>query len=315
MKNIPSGLEVEADYDTWRKYAVTKGLHGSILTYLDIKKNDFYVIENTVDGKSYVTARGWEDLSETIYLYERIAREFASYYDLYQKYKKDYRVAQILAGDADAEVRKRAKNAAFDERISLLGLLLDALQDKIRKNVELEDALRSLLPVLKEVKAELAGFAGDSSEIPVLLETRADQMQEKMQQEDKANALSTAAHHGYQLVIRTLQKDAKELRMQGITDAQAAFLFIKEAFDDQVAEMKAGSDEISRELENLFAFVEKIFGTGNEMLILVTDLTVNANSMKFISRKGCKEYFKYNKKYQLYERQQEISDALEQLQI
>ena len=63
-------LEVEADYDTWRKYAVNKGLHGSILTYLDIKKNDFYVIENTVDGKSYVTARGWEDLSETIYLYE-----------------------------------------------------------------------------------------------------------------------------------------------------------------------------------------------------------------------------------------------------
>ena len=74
-------------------------------------------------------------------------------------------------------------------------------------------------------------------------------------------------------------------------------------------------EEISKELENLFAFVEKIFGTGNEMLILVTDLTVNANSMKFISRKGSKEYFKYNKKYQLYERQQEISDALEQLQI
>lgn len=326
-------LEVEADYDTWRKYAVNKGLHGSILTYLDIKKNDFYVIENTVDGKSYVTARGWEDLSETIYLYEesgftvdevlvgqylhnkRIAREFASYYDLYQKYKKDYRVAQILSGNADADVRKRAKNAAFDERISLLGLLLDALQDKIRKNVEFEDALRSLLPVLKELKAELAAFTGESSEISGLLEARADNIQLKMEQEDKANALSGAARRGYQLVIRTLQKDAKELRMQEINDAQAAFLFIKEAFDDQVTDMKAQSDEISRELENLFAFVEKIFGTGNEMLILVTDLTVNANSMKFISRKGSKEYFKYNKKYQLYERQQEISDALEQLQI
>ena len=85
-----------------------------------------------------MTARGWEDLSETIYLYEengftvdevlvgqylhnkRIAREFASYYDLYQKYKKDYRVAQILSGNADADVRKRAKNAAFDERIPCL---------------------------------------------------------------------------------------------------------------------------------------------------------------------------------------------------
>ena len=224
-------------------------------------------------------------------------------------------MAQILSGNADADVRKRAKNAAFDERISLLGLLLDALQDKIRKNVEFEDALRSLLPVLKELKAELAAFTGESSEISGLLEARADNIQLKMEQEDKANALSGAARRGYQLVIRTLQKDAKELRMQEISDAQAAFLFIKEAFDDQVTDMKAQSDEISRELENLFAFVEKIFGTGNEMLILVTDLTVNANSMKFISRKGSKEYFKYNKKYQLYERQQEISDALEQLQI
>lgn len=63
-------LEVEADYETWRNYGVNKGIHGAILTYLDIKKQDFYVIENTVDGKSYVTARGWEDLSETLYLYE-----------------------------------------------------------------------------------------------------------------------------------------------------------------------------------------------------------------------------------------------------
>ena len=79
--------------------------------------------------------------------------------------------------------------------------------------------------------------------------------------------------------------------------------------------MQAESNEISQELSNLFAFVEKMFGDSNEMLILVTDLTVNADSMKFISRKGSKEYFKYNKKYQLYERQQEIADALEQLQI
>lgn len=325
-------LEVEADYDTWRKYAVNKGLHGSILTYLDIKKNDFYVIENTVDGKSYVTARGWEDLSETIYLYEenglpwtkvlvgqylhnkRIAREFASYYDLYQKYKKDYRVAQILSGNADADVRKRAKNAAFDERISLLGLLLEALQDKIRKNVEFEDALRSLLPVLKELKTELAAFTGASSQIPGLLEARADQVQLEMEQEDKANA-RPAQHAAVTACDPYTAKRCKRARMQEIDNAQAAFLFIKEAFDDQVTDMKAQSNEISKELENLFAFVEKIFGTGNEMLILVTDLTVNANSMKFISRKGSKEYFKYNKKYQLYERQQEISDALEQLQI
>ena len=245
---------------------------------------------------------------------KRIAREFSSYYDLYQKYKKDYRVAQILAGNADADVRKRAKNAAFDERISLLGLLLDALQEKIRHNVELEDSLRRILPVLKEIKAELAA-ADDSVDAAAILEHRADTLQQEMEQEDKANALSSSARKGYQLILHTLRQDAKELRMKDIRDANAAFLYIKEAFDEQVGSMQAESSRISQELANLFAFVEKIFGDGNEMLILVTDLTVNADSMKFISRNGSKEYFKYNKKYQLYERQQEIADALEQLQI
>lgn len=332
-------IEVEADYETWRKYGVNRGIHGSILTYLDIKKNDFYVIENTVDGKSYVTARGWEDLSETLYLYEenefpvdetligqylrnkRICREFASYYDLYQKYKKDYRVHQILSGNADREIRNRAKNAGFDERLSLMGLLLDALQLEIRANVEQEDAMRKLLLVLKEIKEELSnGMPSASSEnnggaILDVLRRKEEAVKETADKADQANALSSEDRRAYQLVIRTLQQNAKDIKMAGITDAAEAFALVKSHFDDSVKAMQAKSADISGQLSNLFAFVEHIFGAGNEMLVLVTDLTVNYNSAKFISRKGCKEYYKYNKKFQIYERQQEIEDAMEQLQI
>ena len=328
-------LEVEADYETWRKYGINKGIHGSILTYLDIKKGDFYCIENTVDGKSYVTARGWEDLSETIYLYEeqhfpvdetligqylrnkRIAREFASYYDLYQKYKKDYRVQQILSGEADKEIKNRAKQAGFDERLSLMGLLLDALQLKIRENVELEDAMRGLLKVLKQVKSDLGALEGQnaSEEILAVLQKAEAQQQTEMEQEDQANALSSDAARAYHLTIQTLQNEAKEIRLAGITEPENAFAQIKEHFDQKVQQMRQDSVQISKELSNLFAFVEKIFGDGNEMLVLVTDLTVNYNSAKFISQKGCKEYYKYNKKFQIYERQQEIADVMEQLQI
>lgn len=328
-------LEVEADYETWRKYGINKGIHGSILTYLDIKKGDFYCIENTVDGKSYVTARGWEDLSETIYLYEeqhfpvdetligqylrnkRIAREFASYYDLYQKYKKDYRVQQILSGEADKEIKNRAKQAGFDERLSLMGLLLDALQLKIRENVELEDAMRGLLKVLKQVKSDLGTLEGQitGEEILAVLQKAEVQQQTEMEQEDQANALSSDAARAYHLTIQTLRNEAKEIRLAGITDPQKAFVQIKEYFDQKVQQMRQDSVQISKELSNLFDFVEKIFGDGNEMLVLVTDLTVNYNSAKFISQKGCKEYYKYNKKFQIYERQQEIADVMEQLQI
>ncbi len=92
-----------------------------------------------------MTARGWDDLSRILRQYEKhnitvnqnvvgqylqdekIARDFAIYYDLYQKYKSDYQVREILAGTADPSLVKRARNAKFDERYSLLGLLLDGL--------------------------------------------------------------------------------------------------------------------------------------------------------------------------------------------
>ncbi len=327
-------LEVEADYDTWRKYAVNKGIHGSILTWLDIKKSDFYVIENTVDGKSYVTARGWEDLSETIYLYEendfavdetlisqylrnkRIAREFAAYYDLYQKYKQDYRVQQILAGKMDADIRDRAKKAGFDERLSLIGLLLDAIQAEIRENVEREDALRKLLLTLRELKKTLEEMEQwDESTVLNILRANWESLQTMLEREGIANSISETEKKEYQMVVETLQQDAKAIRMAGATRPKEVFALIKEQFDRGVGEMKAARAEISEKLSNLFRFVEKMFGAGNEMLVLVTDLTVNCSSAAFLSRCGCREYEKYNKKFQIYERQQEIADAMEKLQI
>ena len=61
-------IDVEPDYAVWKEYACQTGIHGSILSFLDVKKNFFYVVETKVDRKSFVTARGWEDLSEMIQL-------------------------------------------------------------------------------------------------------------------------------------------------------------------------------------------------------------------------------------------------------
>ena len=115
-------MEVEPDYAVWKVYAGERRIHTAILNYLDLKKDHFYCIEMTVRGRSYVTARGWEDLSEMLYLYEeanlqveeilvgqyirneKVAREFTAYYDLYQKYRKDYCIEDILRGDRKSVV-------------------------------------------------------------------------------------------------------------------------------------------------------------------------------------------------------------------
>ena len=63
-------IDVEPDYDVWKEYALKTAVHPAVTTYLDIKRDDFYKIETTVDGKSFVTARGWSDLSDMIRLFE-----------------------------------------------------------------------------------------------------------------------------------------------------------------------------------------------------------------------------------------------------
>ena len=50
-------IDVEEDYGVWKAYARRKNLHGAILSYLDIKKDNFYRIENTADGLQFATAR------------------------------------------------------------------------------------------------------------------------------------------------------------------------------------------------------------------------------------------------------------------
>ena len=62
-------IDIEENYNVWREYAYEAGIDPVILAYLELRKSHFYRVENTVDGKQFVTARGWEDLSELLKVY------------------------------------------------------------------------------------------------------------------------------------------------------------------------------------------------------------------------------------------------------
>ena len=344
-------LEVEPDYEAWKIYAQKKGLHQAILTFLDIKKEDFYQIENTVDGRNYVTARGWEDLSEAITLYEengfevdqtlvaqylrnkRITGEFAAYYELYNKYRTDYKINEILEGTAGHAVNKRAKNATFDERISIMGLLLEAVLPQIRENIELEDALKELMPHLKEIKAALLGGASGAADgtqagggtlgltdasrggvdARALLSEKIDEWKANMDRLEAASGLSGAERRKWQYMIRFAREASQKIRLVAADTNEAAFAVIQTEFASRVEIMREDAKKISRYLENIFRFAEENFGDGNEMLVLVTELTVNYSSARFIAEHGCDLYYKYNKKFLLYERNRALMDELEKL--
>ena len=48
---------------------------------------------------------------------------------------------------------------------------------------------------------------------------------------------------------------------------------------------------------------------------MVTELTVNYSCARFISHYGCDAYHKYNKKFQIHERQKELLAKLQDLNL
>ena len=323
-------IDVEPDYEVWKEYAYKKGIHPAILTYLDIKKSDFYKIETTVDGKSFVTARGWSDLSDMMKLYEqhnivvdekliaqylqnrKIAKEFAIYYDLFNKYKSDYQMDKILAGKAPEEIKHRAKVAKFDERLALLGLLLDAITGELKKVNLSEQAQTELLNSLKNVRMELARPKADAISA---VQKQHSNLEKKIQTGKLASTMSADAEYACRTAMAALEDMTAMLKEKAPADGTASFKLLKSDFDSRTKALKKQADAAGKQLSNVFTFCEEVFDEGQEMLILVTELTISYYGAHFISRYGCKEYFNHNKELLFYERQKEIIRELENLEL
>lgn len=318
-------IDVEPDFGVWKEYAYLSNVHPAIISYLDVKHSDFYKIESTVDGKSFVTARGWSDLSDMIKLYEKhglkvdnalvsqylqnkkIARDFAVYYDLYMKYKSDYQIGEILSGKASEEIKRRAKAAKFDERLALLSLILDGVNEGMRAVANEEEMLSALLACLKEVRAGLSNSAADAVK---LLGEKASAIRAKIEKGKASSSLSAEKRHTLNLTAAALEEEAALIERNGRPTGAEAFALLKKDFDSRVAALKRNAEAAGKKLSNAFAFLEEVFGEGQELLILVTELTINAHSSRFISRYGCKEYFAHNKELLFYERRKELIEEL-----
>ncbi len=323
-------INVEPDYPVWKEYAYRKGIHASIISYLDIRKSDFYKIESTVDGKSFVTARGWCDLSDMLQIYEqlgitadenligqylqnsKIAKDFSIYYDLFNKYKSDYQVDKILLGKATEEIKTRAKEARFDERLSLLSLMLDALGEEFREVYNTEKTLTVIMEAVKNIRMELIRPKADGM---VIFEKQMKALEDKIEKGKISAAYSDEQIMLFRYALTRLGEIRAVLIEQAPADSKKFFEVLKSEFEKYTKNLKKSADQTGKKLSNAFKFCEELYPDGQEILIFITELTINYYSSYFISRYGCKEYFAHNKELLFYERQKDIIRNIELLDI
>ena len=323
-------IDVEPDYQIWKEYALKKGAHASVTTYLDIKTSDFYKVETTVDGKTIVTARAWLNLSDMIRLYEsndlvveekmigqylqdkKVAKAFANYYDLFNKYKSDYQVEDIISGKSSAEIRERARSAKFDERLTLIGLILDRIDTDLRQVYYKEQILSELMAIFKKMKTDLSA-TGQSAD--AMLQSLISERYKAIETGKKANTLSDDQRKISYGIIDALESLRNQIEKKDVKSGSQAYDVIKQFFNYKKEKLRQYVTKAGDELTNVFEFIEDVFSDGQEMLIIVTELTKGFYSAHFISRYGCEKYFEHNKDLLFYERQKEIIREIEKLEL
>ncbi len=316
-------MNVEEDFGVWKEYALRKGLHGAVVSYLDIKKENFYRIENTPEGLQFATARGWEDLSEILYAYEklgieadaglaeqyiqlpRLARDFANYLALYNKYRQVYHVDDILRGQWPRVTESEFAAAPFDERLAVMGLLLSKLSEAARSTRQADALCKALFDTLSAVKARMA----DEDPAEVLREIEGV----------RRAALKRAAAAGQddkelrnlrQAEINAIEAYRRELEKSPAEDREAQFELVKSLFEQETAKAEGLADEAGAKFDNAFRFLESAIGQSQELVLFVTEITAGYDTSWFVGEYGCDAYFRNNRELLFDETRSRILEKL-----
>ena len=314
-------IDVEENYGVWREYAWQAGIHPAILSYLELKREYFYRMETTVDGRMFATARGWEDLSEFLKACEavgkkvdrevvhqyiqhwKIAKDFAGYLELFAKYKKDYGLEKLLEGRYSEDTLEKLKFASFDERLSVVGMLLGKLSELFRDSYLADRYVTKLFACLKGYKAcgsleETAAAAG-----------------EQYERLRRSGQLTKEADHMLRQVNDTLERYQQLLKEEHLTapqQAEEAFERVRAEFEKETRKREELLERTGKALDNAFYFMEAAFGDGQEMVSFVTELNTNYYSVQYLKENDCDMYYKYNKRLLVDEQREKLLAAMDE---
>ena len=310
-------IDIEEDFQSFKDYAYQSSIHSAILSYLEIKKDRFYFVRQDIEGKHYVTARSWEDLSKMLYAYEglhypidkalcmeylsdpELAEDFSLYYSLYQKYKEKYHVPEILRGN-EVKDKRLFLEAPFDEKWSLLSLLNAALQEAFRTYAKEKSLHAMLFAFLKDVKVKNA-----EEQVGNKIEGEIRDERKRLSGWREARILSSEEEGLHLSYIRALENFARALKEEG---GGAAFSFLKAKFQKMEEERQEKIDEVGKMLSNALRFLGETFGEGQEMILFLTELVKSRYALLFLSDIGNDTYNQYNQYLLLKDKQKSLQE-------
>lgn len=267
-------MKVEPDFPIWKHYAVERGLHPAVLSFLELRPERFYVMEP--GEKGFVTGRAWEDLSEILLTMEELelgveealfgqylqdedtATEFTFYYRLYEKWKKELKPEKILTGAAD--VPTNLPSLPFDERLCIVWLLLQriyALGGAYEEQQKLSDSLRFFADGLGQ---------GTAEQLTALVDERLDRRRKSLAVRKENGLLAAGEEEREQRLFNVIRDCREAVRTGGAADA------FSERSGQEQKRAERQRKELTAAMQNGAAFVREAFGEKQELVIFLTGI-------------------------------------------
>lgn len=302
-------MEIEADYKVWRAYAQKRQIHTAVLAYLDLKQENFYQIREKQEGSCFVTARGWEDLSRILQVYEEleipvtkelaeeyirdgeIAADFAGFYQLCRKYEKEWepdRLFSLENRENPTEKAKLLEGAGLDEKLLLMNGLEQGLTERVKTCLLEKAYMNGIYEELARIKKEAAGGRAFDE----ILESCICGKKERDAILKDQGLLSGEEWEIRQRVTRWIQEKRQERKLlEGQTEAPS-FPWLKETFYRETLKLKRAEEEVKDALEYSITFMKEVCAKGQELALFLTHLSGNEEIMAFIRQHGCETYLK-----------------------
>ncbi len=132
-------INIAPDSAAWLEYAAEKEIHPIITAYIASDGSKLYSFDSAENN--VVTPRGWEELSITLYSYERngfpitddlveqfigmpeVAGDFYAYYCLVKETITEQEIDLVVQGKATAEIKSRLKDCTMPIRFMIIECL------------------------------------------------------------------------------------------------------------------------------------------------------------------------------------------------
>ena len=299
-------IDVEADFEVWKEYAKQADIHPAISGFLKVCEKVDLICDREVVVQ-YIE-------------HPRIAKDFANYLELYKKYQARYQIDEVLEGKRNEGLMEQAAKAPFDEKLSIISLILAKLDVEFKAYAQKEDYLEVLFGELKAFKRSLEDKteAGETMnpvpQTPInIFSHQIEAFTAASEQKQKAGLLTRQEKYRCADIAADMNRYLQTVKAELLSGGDEIFDRFRELFGDERTELEDLCAHAGQTLEYAFDFMEGTFGSSQEMVVFITELNSSAPAVRFLQENECERYFEYNKNLLFDERRADILSRLDRL--